>query len=285
MSTATSRRTPVRAMTVPYHQIFRSRHVKTATILGVLLLLSPPVPASLSTEPPQAAAPSFLIGERLVFDIRWSGLSVGQGVLEVSPGDRLGDRDVLRLTSTAASNSLISFFFPVKDRIESVIDAEGLYSYRITIDQRHGRRKRYREIVFDQNRHEAVMTYKGRQSRFEVPPQVQDSLSCLYYFRAIPKLETDTSVFIDVHESKKNWKLEIQVLGRETLNTVLGKVPTVKVKAIVLYEGVLWDKGDLYLWLTDDARRIPVMMRGKIVIGSITATLTQVEPQQLVPAP
>jgi hypothetical protein len=129
------------------------------------------------------------------------------------------------------------------------------------------------------------MLFKGQESRFDIPPQVQDILSSLYYFRTLPQLENGTSVFIDVHESKKNWKLEIQILGRETLKTALGKIPTVKVKAIVQFEGVLWDKGDLYLWLTDDSRHIPVVMNGKIVIGSITATLTQVEPQQLVPAP
>ena len=51
------------------------------------------------------------------------------------------------------------------------------------------------------------------------------------------------------------------------------------------FEGLFRQKGDIEIWLTDDARRIPVMMNGKVVIGSVTATLTQVEPQQLVPAP
>jgi hypothetical protein len=262
-----------------------SSALKTASVLGSILLCSPLVAASLSTAPAPTTVPSFFFGERLVYNISWGGIKVGQGVLQSEAGEQLNGRDVFRISSTATSNNFLSYIFPVKDRIESIIDANGLYPYKITVDQKHGLRQRYKEIQFDQAGHTAVMVSKGKESRFDVPPQVQDILSSLYYFRTLSQLENGTSVFIDVHESKKNWKLEIKILGRETLKTALGTIPTVKVKAIVLFEGVLWDKGDLYLWLTDDTRHIPVVMNGKVVIGSVTATLTQVEPQQLVPAP
>ncbi|MBI3610006.1 MAG: DUF3108 domain-containing protein [Nitrospirae bacterium] len=259
--------------------------MRTTWVLGFVMLGSPLVAASLSTSTPQTAALSFRFGEHLIYDISWAGVKVGRGILESESGEPLNGRDVLRVRSTAMSNRLISYFFPVQDRIESVIDANGLYPYRITIDQRHGLSQRHKEVHFDQDEHTAVMTAKGRTSKFEIPPQAQDILSSLYYFRAIPQLESGRSVFIDVHESKKNWKLEIQILDREMLKTVIGTIRTVKVKAIVLFEGILWDKGDLYLWLTDDERRIPVMMTGRIVIGSITATLSEVEPHRLLPAP
>ncbi len=263
----------------------RVRTVKASLVLGTVFLCSPLVAASLSMSPAPAAPPSFLSGERLIYDISWGGIKVGQGVLQSEAGEELNGRAVFRIRSTATSNNFLSYIFPVKDRIESIIDANGLYPYKITVDQKHGLRQRYKEIQFDQDGHTAVMLSKGKESRYDIPPQVQDILSCLYYFRALPQLENGTSVFIDVHESKKNWKLEIKILGREMLKTALGTIPTVKVKAIVLFEGILWDKGDLYIWLTDDGRHIPVVMNGKVMIGSVTATLTQVEPQQLVPAP
>ncbi len=272
-------------MTDRIGRIVHAGALKVTWVLGFILLGSPLVAASLSLPSLPAAAPSFFFGERLVYDISWAGLNVGEGVLESETGERLDGRDVFHVSSTATSNTLLSVIFPIKDRIESIIDANGLYPYKITVDQRHGLRRRYKEIRFDQDGHTALMLSKGRESRFDVPPRVQDILSSLYYFRTFPQLENGTSVFIDVHESKKNWKLEIKILGRETLKTALGTIPTVKVKAIVLFEGLLWNKGDLTLWLTDDARRIPVMMNGKIVIGSITATLSRVEPRQLLPGP
>ena len=272
-------------MTDRIGRIVRAGVLKTASVIGSVLLCSPLVAASLSVSPAPTSAPSFFFGERLVYEISWAGLKVGKGVLESEAGEPLHGRDVFRVRSTTTSNKLLSYIFPVKDRIESIMDANGLYPYKITIDQKHGPRRRHKEIQFDQDGHTALMYFKGKTSTHDVPPQVQDILSCLYYFRTLPELESGTSVFIDVHESRKNWKLEIKILGRETLKTALGTIPAVKVKAIVLFEGILWDKGDLTLGLTDDVRRIPVMMNGKVVIGSVTATLTQVEPQQLVPAP
>jgi hypothetical protein len=38
-------------------------------------------------------------------------------------------------------------------------------------------------------------------------------------------------------------------------------------------EGIFNRKGDMYIWLTDDQRRIPVRMQTKVAVGSITATL------------
>jgi hypothetical protein len=263
----------------------RVRTIKASLVLGTVLLCSPLVAASLSMPPSSRAVPSFFFGERLAYDISWGGIIVGQGVLQTQTGEPWNGRNVFHITSTAASNRVLSIIFPVKDRIESIVDATGLYPYKIIVDQKHGSRQRNKEIRFDQDGHTALLLSKGKESLFDVPPQVQDILSSLYYFRTFPQLESGSSVFIDVHESKKNWKLEIKILGREMLNTVLGTIPTVKVKAIILFEGVLWQKGDLYIWLTDDTRHIPVMMNGKVMIGSVTATLTQVEPQQLIPAP
>ena len=36
-------------------------------------------------------------------------------------------------------------------------------------------------------------------------------------------------------------------------------------------------KGEIMIWLTDDARRVPVLMKSTISIGSIVATLTEME--------
>lgn len=258
---------------------------KVVFVLGSVLLGTPLVAASLPERAPDRAVPAFFFGERLVYDISWAGIRVGEAVLQSESGERFNDRDVFRIVSTATSNQFLSYFFPVNDRVESIIDAKELYSYKITLDQRHGGWKRNRVVQFDQVEHTAELLAKGRSSKYNIPPQVQDSLSSLYYFRTIPNLVSGTSVFIDVHESKKNWKLEVQILGHEMLRTAIGTVPTVKVKAIVLYEGLLMNKGDLYVWLTDDARRIPVLMNGRVSIGSVTATLARVEPPRLLPSP
>ena len=250
---------------------------KTTCSLLVILSLGFLGSIAFSQGPDPALKSPFPDRERLSYVISWMGLNVGRGVLEITPNVPFENRKVLRVVSTARSNRFLSFFYKVRDRVESLIDSSDLYSYQIIFDQKRSTRKRYKKISFDHDNHIATLFYKENTTEYSIPPMVHDSLSSLYFLRMVPDLTVGSSVFIDVHASKKNWKLEIQIISREVLKTVLGKIPTIKVKAIVRFEGVLWDKGDLNIWLTDDERRIPVKMKGKIALGSITATLSGVE--------
>lgn len=220
-----------------------------------------------------AFAASFSEGERLVYDINWLGMNVGTGTLEVEAKEPYQDREAFRIISKTRSNKLISLFYPVEDHIESLVDADEFFPYLIQVQQRHGRKRVSKQILFDQEEHQATITHQGKIQTFSIPPQVQDSLSCLYFLRTLQDLPIGQSVFMDVHESKKNWRVEVQILARERVNVPAGTFDTIKVKAKIQYEGVLMDKGDITIWVTDDERRIPVLMKGKITIGSITASL------------
>ena len=215
----------------------------------------------------------FSQGERLIYDISWLGMNVGTEILEVKPKEAYQNKEAFRITSTARSNDLISFFFPVEDTIESFVDADEIFSYLIRIRQRHGSRYISKEVLFDQEHHQATMTYKGKVRTYPIPPHVQDSLSSLYFFRTFKNLPVGQSVSIDVHESKKNWRLEVQILGHERITVPIGTFDTIKTLVKVRYEGVLFNKGDVYLWITHDERKIPILMQGRITIGTITATL------------
>ncbi|HLG21538.1 MAG TPA: DUF3108 domain-containing protein [Candidatus Manganitrophaceae bacterium] len=224
----------------------------------------------LRSQPPLPFAP----GERLVYDITYMGVKGGTAVMEVLEKTRMKERDVYHIVSTAQSNDFISLFYPVDDRVESYFDVEGRYSHLIKVKQREGKRRREKLIHFDQVQHLAVQLKNNESEVFEIPPEAQDSLSALYYFRNQPRIEPGESVFIDVHESEKNWRLEIRALGRERVTTPVGTFEAMKVQAMVHYEGLFMNKGDVFIWFTDDNNRIPVMMRSKIKIGSITATLS-----------
>jgi hypothetical protein len=63
------------------------------------------------------------------------------------------------------------------------------------------------------------------------------------------------------------------VLRKEKIKTKLGEFDTVVIKPLMKSEGIFDRKGDMYIWLTDDLRRIPVKMQSKVAVGSITATL------------
>jgi hypothetical protein len=78
-----------------------------------------------------------------------------------------------------------------------------------------------------------------------------------------------------VFASRKSWDLEVRVLSRETLDTVLGRRETLVVEPLLKFEGIFQRKGRVIVWLTDDADRTPVRMQSEIVIGSFVSTLVR----------
>jgi hypothetical protein len=180
--------------------------------------------------------------------------------------------------SVAKSNAFVSMFFPVEDRIESLIDRETLGSLRLDVKQHQGKRRKARLTEFDQVNHTATVLKNGERTTYEIPPDVQDSLSCLYYFRSVPQFDVGDTVTIDVHESTKNWRLAIVGLNRERVETEAGEFSTIRTRAKVEFEGVFLERGEVYVWFTDDERRLPVRMDSKIKIGEISAKLIEYRP-------
>jgi hypothetical protein len=90
----------------------------------------------------------------------------------------------------------------------------------------------------------------------------------------MPLAVGDTSRFSAV-SGKKRYELKVVVHGRETLKTDFGKVQTVKVEPMLDGDGIFNSKGKIFIWFTDDDRRIPVLMECEIALGSIKARLIE----------
>ncbi len=216
-------------------------------------------------------------GERLVYSIGWYNIVGGTAELAVEEREYRG-APVYRIMSLAKSNAFVSMFFPVEDRIESLIDRDTLGSLRLDVKQHQGKRRKTRLTEFDQVNHVATMIKNGERKTFDIPQDAQDSLSCLYYFRSLPRFDVGDTVTIDVHESSKNWRLAIVGLNRERIKTAAGEFATIRTRAEVEFEGVFLDRGEVHVWFTDDDRRLPVRMDSKIKIGEISAKLIEYRP-------
>lgn len=211
--------------------------------------------------------------ERLVFELSWFKLKGGTAVMEISEEDVQGRR-IYHVSSVTVSNKFVDTFYKVRDRVDSFIYADNLSSYRYKVHQEEGRFRRDKEISFDYSKGTATYIKDQKASVHSIPSSVQDALSALYYLRT-KKVTVGETETINVFEDKKLWQLEVQILGKEKIQTPAGAFDTIMVKPILKFEGIFQNKGDVYIWLTDDNRRMPVRMRSKIKIGSISADLLE----------
>jgi hypothetical protein len=218
-----------------------------------------------------APAKAFGARESLKFSVQYGIIHAGNAWLEIPEVRQYQGHEVYLLRARAESNAFFSRFYKVRERIESYWDRRGLYSRRYVEDRREGKFRQQSDIVFDPARNEAIYS-DGRT--FPVPARVQDALSAFYYFRT-QALPVGGSIVFHYHASQKSQPLQVKVLGRERVHTPAGTFDCIGIEPILKAGGIFKNSGRLVIWVTADERRMPVLMKSKVAIGSISVVLVE----------
>ncbi len=220
-------------------------------------------------------AAAYTLPERLEYDLTWAGIKAGTASLET-----VENGPYIQFVSRAMSSSFVSVFYKVDDLAVSSLKKEAHrnlpgtpYNYKLKTSE--GRHKKDKEVFFDFNAKKATYySYLDKEQQvFDINDTTMDALSCFFYVRYLP-LQVGKSVYVEIFDNKKLYKAEVQVLKREELQTSLGTFKTILIRPVLLTEGIFSRKGDILIWLTDDEKRLPVLLQTKVKVGSIKATLT-----------
>lgn len=212
---------------------------------------------------------AFGVNEKFSFEINYGFINAGGATMEVAGLIEYQNRPCYQIVTRAFSNSFFSKFFTVDDRVESIIDAVGMFSWRFEKNLREGGYRSDRQYSFDQRRN--VVYFE--KDTIEVSPYVQDALSSLFFVRT-QELKVGKSVFIDNFTDGKKYALEVKVLRKETVKVPAGSFDCIVVEPLLKSVGVFKHEGNLTVWLTDDRLKMPVLMKSKVLIGSISAELS-----------
>ncbi len=154
------------------------------------------------------------------------------------------------------------------------MDIESLCSLGYEKHLREGRYSTDEKVVFDQEKGVAVV--EGKNERVAITPYAQDVLSGLYFVRT-QNLAIGGTYFLNINNSGKTWQLEVKVLNREEVKVPVGRFDCWLIEPFLKYEGIFQHKGRILIWLTADEKKMPVLMRTKIALGSIDAELTEIK--------
>lgn len=216
----------------------------------------------------------FGIGEQATFEIGYGPIKAGEATIALEDTLDYFGQQVLHVRTRARSNRFFDPFFKVRDQADSYIDADSLFSRYFAKHLREGGYERDIEIHFDQV--EGIAYFPdGRSS--EVPLGVHDILSAFYRVRTLP-LPDGARFRLPTHGDKTLYDLEVEVVRREVRDTVLGRVRCVVVQPRLADDGLFKHQGDLFVWFTDDERRVPVLMKANVPVGAIEARLVSYRP-------
>lgn len=254
--------------------------VFAARLLPAVLLLTAAVAGPADSAEKSRHLLPFREGERLVFDVSWLGMIGGEGILRVRDTIMSKGVPAYIIEVIGRSTGVVGDLYPIEDHTYSYFDIAARRTQKVEIKIREGSYRKHKVIDFDQKNHKA--TYKVDEDPpevFDIEPDCQDAFSVLYAFRALPRdrMKIGESVYFPLFDDKKKYSLEIKVLRKERIELPMGMVDTIVVEPLLKSEGVFRRKGKMNIWFTDDKHLTPVMMRSKIFIGSIYATLREYE--------
>jgi hypothetical protein len=261
MTSYYERRADLIGFTMSFAKLIKTLAVVVAACMCVLLAA--------------ASARAFHIDEKLNYDLSWYGIHAGKSMLHIYRGED----DVLRMVSTARSADWITVFYPVEDRAEcEVEDERPWYPKRYHLKTREGKHRKNKEVLFDRHEGKAIFInhLEGKRKEYDIPSEIFDPLSGFYHSRFVD-LVVGKSSYVAVFDSEDVWNVEVKVLKKEKVTVPAGTFDTVLINPKLKSEGIFSKKGDIYVWLTDDERRIPVKLKTKVAVGSITAELVNIE--------
>jgi len=213
--------------------------------------------------------------ETYVYNAEWRIWNAGTVTLGIS---REGTQH--RVSGSAESMGVVSMLYPVHDRFQALFDPKTGCSISLHKHTEEGLHKRDTLISYLYSRHQAVLdetnlkTNETKHVENDIPGCVTDVISGLMYLRTLPLL-VGTSYTFPVNDGGKTVDVTAKVEAKETIKVPSGTYQTIRVSPESGDNFKL--KGKIWIWYTDDARHIPVMMRGKMFWGTLDFKLTRID--------
>jgi hypothetical protein len=215
---------------------------------------------------------AFKKGEVITYRVHYGFIDAGTARLEVMDEEKkYGDRDAFHIVGTGRSRGAFDWFFKVRDRYETFIDAEAIVPWVFLRRVDEGGYKINQNYVFNPFQKKVIADGK----HFETPENVQDMLSSFYYSRCIDYSKAKEGDIFTIPSFVDNeiFEMKIKYIGREIIETDLGKFRCLKFRPVVQKGRVFKKEEDLNVWITDDDNHIPVRAQAEILVGSIKMDL------------
>ncbi len=212
---------------------------------------------------------AFGAGERLTYRIHYGLIDAGEATLEVrNAPSRFNGREAYHIVGTGRSLGAFDWFFKVRDRYETYVDKDGIFPYRFIRDVNEGGYEIFQDYRFYPEKR-GLRTHEKEE--FITPDFIQDLLSGFYFARTLDMSkakqgdEFEITTFVD----GEVYPLRIKYVGKETIKLRNGKYRCMKFVPVI-QKGRIWkSEDDLQVWITDDANKIPILVKSELLVGSI----------------
>lgn len=231
----------------------------------------------------------FAVGEILTYEGKLSksvlrGISVAELTFTVAKDKN--EKNYLIKADAVSKGTLIKLFrFSFIQNIESVVDNELFRATKTVKYDQQGDRIRNSETIFDYQEKKVTYIENDPKDAMKAPRKIasaiennetHDIISAIYQLRRLP-LAVGKSFELTVSDSGLVYKIPVNVTARERQNSVLGKTWCFRIEPQIFGDGrFIEQKGSMIIWVSDDAKRIPIRSIINASIGKLEVKLKKV---------
>jgi hypothetical protein len=253
------------------------KHIWASVIFFCILALAAPLFGQQTVALP-TPKPGFSFPQRqtLTYSVDWRVFPAGTAVIHF---ENDGSRE--KITATADTSGALNLLFHVSDKFQASFDHAKGCTFEFDKQTVEGRRQVNSALRMDYSGMKSVLDEKnlvsGQTKHIEQPITgcLTDLLSGLFYAASQP-MEVGQSFVIPVADAMHTVPVTMKVEGREEIKTPLGIFKTLRVQPTA-DAGVVKNRGNIWIWYTDDERHLPVQMRARLFWGTITFQLTAID--------
>lgn len=251
--------------------------MKRLVFLLFIAAIAVPLTAQKPAPKKEMAVP-FRAGETLTYDVGWSSfVTAGTATVSVKEKKPSYGSTAYYIVAEGRPTPLLSKMYTLYYKADTLLDTYSLLPQRGSLYSEEGKRKRMKTTVFNQARKQATYEIETRtlvKKDLAIPGFTQDALSAVYVLRSIP-FKPGEKFNMPVSDNGNVYRVQMQVGAIEPVKTGLGVINGLKITPVISGPDKSSPRG-LALWISNDARRLPLKMEAQLMVGKFTVTLRQV---------
>jgi hypothetical protein len=215
--------------------------------------------------------------EKLVFELRFGFIKGGEAVYQIS--ETAGDNGneihaILHGYTTGLANKL----YAVDDRFESFISKEHLLPSRALKQLKEQSFRFDEEVTFN---HNEEMAFSNNSGWRPIKSGICDVSSLMYHLRYSGKLDQlnlNQIIEIPFWDTDEWYMLKLKYTGIEKIKSPFGTIACLRLEPQEIAGRFFNKKNPINIWVSNDVRRLPVLMELNFTIGSVKCELTPPPP-------
>ena len=237
----------------------------TLGLIGLLIGMT----SSTTISFPSTSNKAFQSGEKLKYFISYGFIDAGEAILEVNNTNKKGNnRELLHVKGTGRTLGGFNAFFKVLDTYESYIDKKGIFPWQFVRRVNEGGYTIEQDYTFQHDKYK-VKTAEGKE--YKIPLAIQDMISSFYYARTLNfnNIKVGDIFEFNCFMDEEVFLLKVKYVGEEDIHIRKGKFNCLKFVPVIQTGRLFEDEDDVNFWVTNDANRIPILVKAKIPVGVI----------------